>query len=185
MHVMIDLETMGTSTDAPIVAIGAVLVDPTAEEPIADKFYVAVDLASSVESGAKIDADTVIWWMRQSNEARGAITTTDAVDISGALSMFARWLENSMKEFEGEIVEGVWGNGVDFDNAILGAAYRRRGFAVPWKFWNNRCYRTLKNLFLHIPADTYGTAHNALDDAIKQGRHLAKILRTIATYQQG
>ena len=33
----------------------------------------------------------------------------------------------------------LWGNGSDFDNAILANAYRAIGQQQPWKFWNNRC----------------------------------------------
>jgi inhibitor of KinA sporulation pathway (predicted exonuclease) len=44
---------------------------------------------------------------------------------------------------------------------------------APWKFYNDRCYRTLKAMYPHIkmPKRT-GTHHNALDDAISQVNHL-------------
>jgi hypothetical protein len=66
---MLDLETMGTSPNAAIVAIGAVKFDPGTGE-LGGRFYQVVDLASSVAAGCVIDPDTVLWWMRQSPEAR-------------------------------------------------------------------------------------------------------------------
>jgi exodeoxyribonuclease VIII len=72
----------------------------------------------------------------------------------------------------------MWGNGADFDNVILGASYGAIGQRPPWKYSNNRCFRTLKNL---IPVDAAnelwekhakGTHHNALDDAVRQA-HIA------------
>mgnify|MGYP006408929027 CR=1 FL=1 len=74
MHIMIDLETMGTRPDAPIISIGAVAFD--ANGPL-DSFYAGVNLGSSVNSGAKIDASTVLWWMQQSDEARAALVPKD------------------------------------------------------------------------------------------------------------
>lgn len=67
-HLMIDLETMGNKPTAPIVAIGAVFFDPTSSE-LGAEFYVAVNLASAMEQGAKPDGDTILWWLKQSAEA--------------------------------------------------------------------------------------------------------------------
>ncbi|HHE8470041.1 TPA: 3'-5' exoribonuclease, partial [Klebsiella pneumoniae] len=72
VHVMVDLETMGKKYNAPIVAIGAVVFDP-ATGSIGESFYKVVCLESSVNWGAVIDPSTVIWWLKQSSEARSAI----------------------------------------------------------------------------------------------------------------
>jgi len=69
MHIMIDLETMGTRPDAPIIAIGAVSFDVDTDW-VWRTFYVNIDLQSAVSAGAKIDPSTVMWWMKQSDEAR-------------------------------------------------------------------------------------------------------------------
>lgn len=71
VHVMVDLETMGKKHNAPIVAIGAVVFDP-ATGSIGESFYKVVCLESSVNWGAVIDPSTVIWWLKQSSEARSA-----------------------------------------------------------------------------------------------------------------
>jgi hypothetical protein len=65
----------------------------------------------------------------------------------------------------------LWGNGASFDNAILAHAYARCGATPPWKFWNDRCYRTVAALTA-TPRQQGGTHHNALDDARSQAEHL-------------
>lgn len=58
--VMIDLETMGTNTCAPIVSIGAVFFSPESEE-LGPTFYVPVNLRSSMLNGGVADGDTILW----------------------------------------------------------------------------------------------------------------------------
>jgi hypothetical protein len=41
------------------------------------EFYVAVNLASAMDQGATPDGDTILWWLKQSSEARAAICTDD------------------------------------------------------------------------------------------------------------
>lgn len=168
-NIMLDLETMGNGPQAAIVAIGAVEFDLLTQE-IGEKFYAAVDLASSVYWGGKIDASTVMWWLRQSDEARMALGR-DGKDIGEALGLFADWLKGRGDRQQIK----VWGNGVDFDNVILSSAYHNMSHPVPWEWFNNRCYRTVKKLYPYVEIRRSGTHHNALDDAVSQAEHLIKI----------
>ena len=58
----------------------------------------------------------------------------------------------------------------------LGDAYDRAMRHRPWKFWNDRCYRTIKSMHPEVPMPRTGTHHNALDDAKTQALHLMAIL---------
>ena len=165
MHVMLDLETMGTRPNAPIIAIGAVPFDTKGVYP---GFYVNIDLESAVNEGhAVVDPKTVLWWMEQSGEARSSLRN-DKKLIHTALYQFRDWL----KTIE---LEGVWGNGASFDNVILTETYRRLDMTPPWPFWMDRCYRTMKSLYPLIDMDREGVHHNAMDDAKSQANHLIKI----------
>lgn len=167
MHIMIDLETMGTRPDAPIIAIGAVKF--TAMGVTDQTFYTNVDLASAVkDGGAVIDPDTLMWWMQQSDEAR-QVLLSGASPLRVALHDFTRWVKDTDEP------KGVWGNGASFDNVILSETYKRVGMEPPWKFWNDRCYRTVKNMFPACKMERIGTHHNALDDAESQAEHLLRI----------
>lgn len=69
-NLMIDLETMGKNKDAPIVSIGAVFFTPETGD-IGQEFYTVVSLESAMGQGATPDGDTILWWLKQSSEARG------------------------------------------------------------------------------------------------------------------
>lgn len=167
MHIMIDLETMGTRPNAPIIAIGAVMFDGNA---ILDEFYVNIDLESAVDDGhAVVDPKTVLWWMEQGGEARSALRENKKKVLT-ALYEFRDWLKPVDPD-------GVWGNGASFDNIILSETYRRLNLTPPWEFWKDRCYRTMKGMYPQIKMDRTGVHHNALDDAKSQALHLIKIWR--------
>ena len=167
MHVMIDLETMGTRPNAPIIAIGAVTFDANA---VYDEFYVNIDLESAVSDGhGVVDPKTVLWWMEQSGAARSALRENKKKVVT-ALYEFRDWLKPDEPE-------GVWGNGASFDNVILSENYRRLNLTPPWPFWADRCYRTMKNMYPNVEAARTGTHHHALDDARTQAMHLIKIWR--------
>lgn len=168
--VMIDLETMGQSPDAAIVAIGAVEFNRETCE-LGQEFYTTVELESSVRAGGVIDPSTVMWWLSQSADARAALTSGVGVQLPVALASFSGWLR--MRDDLSKV--RIWGNGADFDNVILANAYRRLALPAPWKFWNSRCYRTWKSENRHVPMERSGVHHNALDDAISQAKHMLQV----------
>lgn len=176
--IMLDLETMGTGSNAAIIAIGAVAIDRSAVDNVYSKFYCVIDLASSVEHGGIVDKDTEAWWSRQSPEARRILDdpTIERLTIDDALFKFAGWLKgvglNKNKT-------NMWGNGADFDNVILMNAYNRIDLDQPWGKYNNRCYRTLKSLRPGLKMVRIGTHHNALDDAHSQALHLLHLVADI------
>ena len=61
-HVMLDLETLGTSSNAAIIVVGAIFFDPkTGKTGV--PFYQIVK--GPQDNNGIIDADTVLWWMAQ------------------------------------------------------------------------------------------------------------------------
>lgn len=164
--VMIDLETWGTGPRAAIISIGAV---EFARGGLGREFYTRVNPLSCEILGLEFDEDTRAWWAKQSDAARkvfGGIDAEPAIDA--ALKAFTAWFPDKAN---------LWGNGSDFDNVILASAYQAAGYECPWKFYRNRCYRTLKSLRPEIKLERMGTHHNALDDAKTQAKHAVQILR--------
>lgn len=176
-HYMLDLETMSTRPDGAIVAIGAVRFDAA---DLHEEFYINIDLQSCLDAGLKIDAGTVMWWLKQGDQARAALAQNPQ-HLNVALLEFSKYLHdglNPTKDLMANI--RVWGNGSDFDNAMLANAYRASLLDQPWPFWGNRCFRTLKSEFDLVGAEMHtriGTHHQALDDAKHQARHLQAIVR--------
>lgn len=169
--VMLDLETMGNNPQAAIVAVGAVGFNSHTGQ-LGSKFYSTVDLESSVASGGVMDAATVTWWMKQGDVARTALLV-NTLTIAEVLSRFSRWINEN---FEARSVR-VWGNGAAFDNVILASAYKNCHMPPPWKYYNDRCYRTLKGMHPDVKIVRGGTYHNALDDAVSQAEHAMVIMR--------
>ncbi|EIV5786302.1 3'-5' exoribonuclease, partial [Klebsiella pneumoniae] len=143
VHVMVDLETMGKKHNAPIVAIGAVVFDP-ATGSIGESFYKVVCLESSVNWGAVIDPSTVIWWLKQSSEARSEIVNDDAIPLLDALLQFREFVSDNVAG--GSKKAQVWGNGASFDNSILRSSYDCIAEDYPWEYWNDRDVRTMVEL---------------------------------------
>ena len=177
-HLMVDLETMGSNPDAPIVSIGAVFFDPSTGET-GPEFYQVVDLASAMSFGAQPDASTILWWMKQSSEARSALLVEDTADLDVVLTLFSEFLcENSAN---GAKSVQVWGNGSTFDNVLLKQSYELVGGAAPWRFVNDRDVRTILELGnavginprYDIPFE--GDKHNALADARHQAKYVSAI----------
>ena len=168
MEIMLDLETMGNGSNSAIIAIGAVAFDIGG---VSSRFYQQVNLQSSVDAGMEIDASTVLWWLKQSDSARSAFKDNEkSLNIATALIEFSVFCE-SLK------VCGMWGNGAAFDNALLSNAYRKIEMNQPWKFWNDRCYRTVKNIYQDVEFIRTGTHHNAVNDAESQALHLIEICK--------
>ena len=187
VHVMVDLETMGKKHNAPIVAIGAVVFDP-ATGSIGESFYKVVCLESSVNWGAVIDPSTVIWWLKQSSEARSAIVNDDAIPLQDALLQFREFVSDNVAG--GSKKAQVWGNGASFDNSILRSSYDCIAEDYPWEYWNDRDVRTMVELGQAISFDPKttipfeGSRHKALADAIHQARYVSAIWQRIIAGNQ-
>jgi hypothetical protein len=168
---MLDLETLSTSSDALVIAIGAAKFDPLGDG-VSDSFHIAVDLNQLPNNLNKLEISpsTVAWWMSDSRaEARAVLASTPKTDLASALDGFADWFGNTSLP--------VWGNGANFDNVILRNTYNVLGLICPWKYSHDRCYRTIKNLAPGLKVTGFGTLHSALDDAISQALHMQKVIK--------
>lgn len=166
-HLMVDLETLSTSSNAAIVSIGAVWFDP--DQGLGDTFYKAIELKSCISFNFEVCGETINWWMRQSKEAQAVFNDPKSDNLAGALIELCSFIESRNQDAK------VWGNGPAFDNAILTNAYRKLHLEQPWQFHNDRCYRTLiamaSEFGFEPKAMQQGIPHNALDDAIHQAKN--------------
>jgi len=172
IDIMLDLETTGVSSGCCILSIGACSLDEKYT------FYKKINLDTCYREKLKDSPGTMAWWHKQSAAARmEAFSGTE--DIVSVLGEFSDWFKRIERAEQSDAF--IWGNGADFDLPILKGAYEAVGMEEPWKPYNGRCYRTLKNLpeNKQIVADKFeGMKHSALDDAVHQTRHMRKILRS-------
>lgn len=182
--VMIDLETMGNKAGAPVLSIGAVAFNLT--DGIFREHAARVTLESCMSAGLKPDASTILWWMKQGEEARAAIAADKGgLPLPDALKNLADWYRG-INGPTSPAEPSVWGNGAGFDQPILGAAYDACGMDRPWPYHAERCYRTMKALFPEVVAGPFeGARHVALNDARHQAKHLLRILHRLPANARG
>ena len=172
--IMIDLETLGTGSDAHILSIGACTMDHELT------FHEVVG-----PQKRKIDVDTVRWWMDQSKDAQFVIkqAAMSRMSLTSALAGLDDFIRTA-----GERV-CIWSHGAGFDIAILENAYRQAGMITPWMFWNVRDTRTLIDVAKwkageKLEPTRKGTHHNALDDAKHQASWMMNIMAHLSNYEE-
>lgn len=174
-NLMIDLETLGTFFNAPVVTIGACFFDPMTGET-GDEFYAKIDMVDAMKYGSA-SGDTLRWWLTQDAAAQKELTS-GRVPLSTALSDLSAFY-NKGKDAK------VWGNGPTFDCTILEYAYHKcRGEQAPWPFWNVRDVRTVVQLaegLVKKPAafTKDAVAHNAIDDCKFQVAYVSKMWKAL------
>jgi DNA polymerase III epsilon subunit-like protein len=171
-HVMIDLETLGTEPGCCVISIGAVAFDPRGNILTKNTFYSELDYIDQQDMGLTVCPETRKWWQEQSPQAQEALQGIE--DLGDALKELAEWLPDDCK---------VWGNGATFDISILEHCYRVYNIEIPWKFWNIRDCRTVKDMYESHRGGwdkkAGGTKHNALDDAIHQAKYINKMWKSL------
>lgn len=147
-QVMLDLETLSSRRDAPIVQIGAMAFDITGDTPDfrGPKFSVNVRPDFDLTPPS---FDTMLWWMTQAPETKASVfgSEKDRYEIPEALMYFRDFLaENVILPFE------VWAMPPEFDCAILDNARAslkvRTGYLSKplWAYNATRDLRTLEAL---------------------------------------
>ena len=93
-HIMIDLETLGTTIDSNILTIGALKFDPNEDYrnwtwgdfPKDQVFYRRVDPATGSNIGLKIDEDTLSWWAKQNDDVKAEDQIVQYDSVTGLFS---------------------------------------------------------------------------------------------------
>ena len=145
-HVMLDIETLGTGTNAAIASIGALTFDPTLGQVMdvrdTRSFHLLIDLEKSKQPGI-IDPSTVKWWMQQSDDARKALFGQPAdqyQSLGVALDQFKVWCEQRG-------ATQLWTNGPMFDERIMREAFARNmNPNFPFSYRASRCFRTIAQM---------------------------------------
>lgn len=157
-HVMIDLETYSTNSNAVIRSIGVLLFNMSGEREVL--METGIDVESCLLVGLTIDQDTINFWRKQPEEYRENLQELSTMNLKDALNDLQKVAQETLTELF------VWGHGSDFDIVILGNAYKAIGQMPWWKYSNVRDTRTLFDLANYKYVSKGG--HNALGDANRQ-----------------
>lgn len=182
LHIMVDLETLGVSTDSIITQLSAVRFNAYTGETL-DKFDIHIDIQNSLDCGFQVTASTILWWMQQSDEARVGLVSpkSEPVSVATALTEFSTWMITQFREDLGKV--RMWGNGATFDLNILKTYYEKLKLEYPWKFYNERDVRTIVDIKPEVKAlfkgEFIGVQHDGIADCNHQIKYLSKIVRSI------
>lgn len=171
---MVDIETLGNrpSSDFVILSVGIVAFDLEAQDTL-DTIHADVSRCAEwhLDAGEQrerhIDCDTVLWWLKQNEDAREAVIKARTIDMSSFLEQFTSFVHHHK-------IGRLWGNGPSFDNAALRHLFDSHAREFPLKFWCDRDLRTVQELYGRAtgakgrPEIEGLTAHSAIDDATKQ-----------------
>lgn len=177
-HLMIDIETLSTKSNAVILSIAAVNFDLDTGL-IGDNFYKKIDIQSCLDIGLHIDGDTLKWWLNQNTDTlKEAIAEAEHVGV--VLVEFISFVKNLQQD-----KLCVWGNSARFDLGLLENTLNKSGFLLPWKHYNERDVRTLVALNSSIKKDMefIGDAHNPLNDCFHQIKYCSKTWNSLKPKQ--
>ena len=177
-HIVMDLETLGTSADAAILSIGAVALD-SRYQPVSYFFAGPISLESNRKAEREVTSGTILWWMQQPAEARDFSFTPDddCMHLYTALERFCRWADFAYRS------KKVWGNGPEFDNVIFERAmyaYLADPTAMLWNYSDNQSLRTARLMDLQLQLSGAWTPpvipHVALYDAYAEALYLQDVM---------
>jgi hypothetical protein len=156
---MIDLETLATSTDAVILTLGAVKFDLYSDADPWDPVYLKLEIDPQLALGRRVSDDTLAWWGKQSAEAQAeAFDENDRISLADAVAEIRRAVAHCSE---------IWAQGPQFDISMLEHLFRSLGEPIPWSYGQVRDSRTV----LSASPDCRifpEQAHNSLADAYCQ-----------------
>lgn len=164
--IMLDLETLGTKSDAAIIQIGACYFNRDTGK-IGEKFRVNVEPDLSLFS---VEWGTVKWWMLQTEEARQSVTG-EAVSMATAIKDLHDFLDSD------DVC--LWAHAT-FDIPIIENAFKVMGVKFPIRYKRMRDIRTLTDVSHHeVSWEREGVHHDALDDCIFQVKYCTEAIRNL------
>ncbi len=161
IHLMTDFETLSNTPNSAVLSLGAVLF--TKEKMIASEHWI-FNPEDQLKSKLDVSFDTIAWWMSQGEEAKKLFATCLASGLS--MRTFLDDFEKFIKTYAGNDQIIIWGNGANFDIPIFENLLKRGGKKIPCKFYDTRCYRTVKNIHKIEDGKTRNSIkHDVLNDA--------------------
>ena len=182
-HLMLDLETLGNKSYSVILSISAVAFDMKTGETF-EEFHMDLDFADQLKKGAIVNADTILWWLTQSDDARKMVTDAKRKSTNHVLRQFNTWLsytfnKDAYKSDEISLKEVIsWGNSNSFDQGILENLYELFEIKNYLVHWNERDVRTLVSFSPEIKKNEIfdGVKHYGIDDCKHQIKYCSKIV---------
>lgn len=179
IDLMIDIETLGTSPDAIVIGIAAVLFNSETGEIIQRRFWMPNQRLQE-EAGRTMDKSTLIWWGEQIGKTSNPMKDRLLHMVQGS---------DANKEMASDILDDLiqiaagcdgyfWCKGVGFDFPILKSYFKSFGLESPFESnggFRRQCdSRQLRIFWERLTGEKYTplpndlTPHNPMDDCLIQ-----------------
>jgi hypothetical protein len=180
-----DIETLGSRASAVVLSVGAVVVDSTIDyeydDLIKNGFYVTLDVASQVESGRKIEKETLDWWGTQGKDAMSVLApSSDDIHWRELLPAIFEYFEKNSVNVK---TIKVYARGSHFDFGIMHDLFRVTGDAgaydLPWRWWNIHDSKTVQITLSDKKVDVKPEGfihHHALHDAAREYMNIQLVI---------
>lgn len=151
IDIMVDIETLGKSSDSTIFQIAAMAFDIKTGE-IYSRFNQVSDI--SLDENIRVTGDTLKWWLDTDKELLHQLLNKGQGTSEEMLLDFKDWIyklnltvvngQTASKERYNDVY--LWGNGILFDNKMLQTQIEALGEKYPIFFKNDRDVRTIVDL---------------------------------------
>jgi hypothetical protein len=180
-HVMIDIETLGSSADAVILSIGLVHFNPSTNEIVSSAEF-RCPRKLQEDMGRHVDPQVEAWWSRQSPEAQARLTEEPLYgNVNKMMSDVWKWLDNVCSN---PWDLGIWAKGPSFDLVLCRDLAKQ--LDQKWKGHYSReyCVRTMLMIAKAKGWDDIlgmepELAHGAEADAIHQAKQVMAVMRRL------
>lgn len=159
MHAMLDIETLGTKPNSPVLSAAVVFFNPRTGQIFEQELFL---FDPEQQPGREINFSTMKWWMGQTTKARAHWSQADFPDIDDEIERFVKFCGTHGTQTK------WWGNSPAFDQIIMESLLNDFDWFPPWKYWNWRDVRTIRHFLQDKTAPANNNAHNPISDCIAQ-----------------
>ena len=162
--VMIDIETTSTKYNACIVSIGVIAFNVYDTKIKQKELEIFVNKESCDRLDLHTSEETMQWWSSQDENVRKKIFESQPrFDIKEALIILSDFCQSLN-------VRRYWCQGINFDPIVLENAYEKCGLTPPWKFFQLRDSRTVKQMLTLKDIDSIpkNNCHDSIEDCRNQ-----------------
>ena len=170
--VMLDFEALGKGPGKCVCQVGAIYFDNITGE-LGNQFNANIDPESHEFYGGKLDANTVLWWLKQSEQARNAVFS-DPKNIVTVFEGLNQFLAPAKR---------IWSHAT-FDFVTLLETMKQLSIKPAFSSKSSMDLRTLVYLGgrgTTVDAAREGIHHDALDDCKHQVKYCVRALNVIKT----
>lgn len=139
-HIMLDLETLATDSNALILSVSAVEFEIETGK-IVSEFYESLDILEQLlKKNTVVSIDTIKWWQEQDDKAKQFLSGKSAsLPAWSFFEEFNKWIGDPANVY-------IWGNGAGFDCVILRNMYSRFDVRFPLPYYADMDVRTITHL---------------------------------------